>query len=172
MAETRLRKRIMHRSEDLLEIVADVEKYPNFINPISALRVKDRKQISSDVEAFNAEATISYKFISEKFKSNVTVDRHKKTISVVKSGNGGAVKDLDNNWIFHELSDGSTVVDFYVKVKLKAFPLEMLLRDKFDKAGDQIMGLFVNHAGETLEPVGNPELYWRNELKERGIPVS
>ncbi len=172
MAETRLRKRIMHRPADLLEMVADVEEYPKFIKPISALRVRDRKQVSTGVEIFDAQATISYKFISEKFQSNVTVDRNKQSISVKKSGHGGAVRDLDNRWVFHELSDGSTVVDFYVKVKLKAFPLEMLMRDKFDKTGDHIMGLFVLHADKILEKVGDPELYWRNELKERKIHSS
>jgi len=150
----------MHRPEDLLELVADVERYPNFIQFISALRVKNRKASEGGVESFDAEATVSYKFISEKFLSSVIVDRTNKTISVDKSGHGGAVKKLKNNWTFHELSDGSTLVEFYVNVSLKAFPLNILLRDKFDKIGNQLMSLFEKKAGLAFEKVGDPELDW------------
>ncbi len=158
MPKTRLERRVMHRPEDLLELVANVEQYPSFINLLSALRVKNRQQISDHVESFEAEATVSFKFISETFKSKVTIDRQNNTINVTKSGSGGAVKSLENSWEFKELSDGSTMIDFYVSVDLKAFPLNMLLRDKFGKAGDHIMNLFVKKASQTCEKVGDPDL--------------
>jgi len=163
MPSTRIQRRIMHRPEDLLELVADVERYPKFITFISALRVKDRKILPDGRETFDAEATVSYKFISERFHSQIIVDRDKKTISVNKSGHGGAVKKLKNNWAFQKLSDGSTLVDFYVDVSLKAFPLNILLREKFDKIGNEIMSLFEKKAGLAYEKTGDAELDWRAE---------
>ncbi len=164
MPETRLKHRVMHRPEDMLEMVADVERYPKFIKFISALRVKNRKQISDTVEQFEAEATVSFKFVSEKFISDVRVDQNAKTISVKKSGSGGALRSLENKWKFIELSDGSTLVDFYVNVSLKAFPLNMLLNDKFDKVGTELMGLFERKAGLAFEKVGDPDLDWESEV--------
>jgi len=158
MPDTRIKRRVRHRPEDLLGMVADVERYPEFINLLSALRIKNRKQVSEHIETFEAEATVSYKFISENFQSLVTVDREKNTILVTKAGKGGAVKSLENRWEFQELEDGSSMVDFFVDVSLKAFPLNMLLRDKFDKAGDHLMNLFVKKASQTLEIVGDPEV--------------
>lgn len=154
----------MHRPDDMLSMVADVERYPKFIKFISALRVKNRRQISETQEQFEAEATVSFKFISEKFISDVKVDHRAKTITVKKSGQGGALKSLENSWTFHELSDGSTLVDFYVNVSLKAFPLNILLQDKFDKVGGELMKLFEKKAGMEFEKVGDPDLDWAAEI--------
>jgi len=158
MPSTQTQRRVMHRPLDLLNLVADVEKYPEFIDLITALRTSQHRQISETIETFEAEVSINYKFISELFKSHVTVDREENRIEVKKSGRGGAVKTLENIWHFKELPDGSTLVDFKVVVSLKAFPLNMLLRDKFDKAGAHIMKLFIVRAGKKLEKVGDPEL--------------
>ena len=164
MPKTQLKRRVMHRPDDMLAMVADVERYPKFIKFISALRVKNRQQISEYVEHFEAEATVSFKFVSENFSSDVQVDRQSRTISVKKSGRGGALKSLENSWKFHELSDGSTLVEFYVDVSLKAFPLNMLLADKFDKVGSELMRLFEHKAGLAFEKVGDPELNWEAEV--------
>jgi len=163
MPKTRLKHRVMHRPDDMLSMVADVERYPKFIKFISALRVKNREQISDSVETFEAEATVSFKFISEQFNSDVRVDKDARTISVKKSGKGGALKSLENSWKFHELADGSTLVEFYVDVSLKAFPLNMLLADKFDKVGSELMRLFEHKAGLQFEKVGDPDFNWEAE---------
>jgi len=53
-------------------------------------------------------------------------------ILVKKADKGGAVKSLENNWIFYELSDGSTLVDFDVDVRLKAFPLVRFVKTAYE----------------------------------------
>ncbi len=169
MPETRLRRRVMHRPEDMLSMVADVERYPRFIKFISALRVRNRRQLSESVEQFEAEATVSFSLVTEKFISDVRVDKENREISVKKSGSGGALKFLENQWKFIELSDGSTVVDFHVNVSLKAFPLNMLLKDKFQKVGGELMGLFEHKAGLAFEKIGDPDLDWEAELKSRAV---
>jgi len=142
-------RHISHAPDDLLEMVANVEDYPTFINLISVLRIT--KQIS-DTE-FEAEAVVAYKMIRESFKSLIHIDCDKKFIRVTKAEKGGAVKTLENTWKFHELSDGSTAVEFYVDVSLKAFPLNMLIRDKMSKASDVIMNAFVARAAQVCKPV-------------------
>jgi len=96
--------------------------------------------------------------------SRVTVDRASRKISVKKSERGGALKSLENRWVFQELSDGSTLVDFYVEVSLKAFPLNILLKEKFDPIATEIMGLFEHKAGLAYEKVGNPDLKLDSEI--------
>ncbi len=169
MAEARLLRRVMHSPNDLLELVGNVENYPKFISLISALRTTKRTDMGPGIEKFEAEATISYKFISENFRSTVEIDRPAKMISVNKAQRGGAVRDLKNRWIFHELSDGSTLVDFFVLVRLKAFPLDILLRDKFDKAGTELMDMFTQKAAEECAKVGDPELDLEAEYLRLGL---
>ncbi|MEP3891973.1 MAG: type II toxin-antitoxin system RatA family toxin [Hellea sp.] len=158
-------RHICHDADELLEMVANVEDYPTFINLISALRIT--KQIS-DTD-FEAEAVIAYKMIRESFKSLIHIDRNKKFIRVSKAEKGGAVKTLDNTWKFHPLADGSTAVEFYVDVSLKAFPLNMLIRDKMDKASDVIMNAFVDRAAQVCRPVNSDDLDLAAEYKRLGL---
>lgn len=168
MAEARLTRRVMHAPDDLMGLVADVEKYPEFINLISAIRVTQRQQITETHQRFEAEATIAYKFFRERFSSVVDVIADQSRISVKKADRSGAVRTLKNEWVFHELSDGSTLIDFYVEVRLKAFPLEMVMRDKFDKAGQHIMNLFEKKASQSFVKVGDINLDLRSEYQTTG----
>ncbi len=155
-----------------MALVADVEKYPRFINLISALRVTKTTALSDTQTRFEAEAVVAYKFISEIFRSIVEVRNDSRQIYVKKADKGGAVKSLENNWIFYELSDGSTLVDFDVDVRLKAFPLEVLARDKFDKVAQKIMTMFIGYAGETLENIGEENLDLEAEIRRLGLTKS
>jgi len=152
-----------------MALVADVENYTRFISLFSALRVTKHKEISAHHEQFEATAVISYKFLSETFRSVVDVHHDSRRIHVTKAGKGGAVKSLRNDWSFYELSDGSTLVDFEVDVRLKAYPLEILAREKFPKVADKIMGLFLNYAAETCEIVGEPSIDLAAEMSRLGI---
>ena len=158
-------RHIGHAPDELLEMVANVEDYPAFINLISALRIT--KKIS-DTD-FEAEAIVAYKMIRESFKSLIHIDREKKFIRVTKAEKGGAVKTLENTWKFHKLSDGSTAVEFYVDVSLKAFPLNILIKDKMNKASDVILNAFVARAAQLCEPVKSEGLDLAAEYAGLGL---
>jgi len=165
MPKTNFTRHICHDADELLEMVTDVENYPAFINLISALRVTKR---INDTD-FEAEAVIAYKMIRESFKSLVHVDRENKFIRVTKAEKGGAVKTLENTWKFHPLSDGSTAVEFYVDVSLKAFPLNILIKDKMGKASDVIMNAFVARAAQICTPVKNKGMDLAAEYERLGL---
>ena len=169
MPAAKLKQRVMFRPEDMLALVAGVEDYPKFISLISALRVTKREETGDEREVFEAEAIVAFKFLSETFRSIVEVDHAAKRIVVKKADKSGAVKSLSNHWVFHELSDGSTLIDFAVDVRLKAFPLEMLVREKFDKASQKIMNMFIAHAEQTYDKVGNENLDLASEIKSLGL---
>ena len=165
MPSANFTRHICHDADELLEMVANVEDYPTFINLISALRIT--KKI--DNQNFEAEAVVAYKMIRESFKSFIHIDREKKFIRVTKAEKGGAVKTLENTWKFHTLSDGTTAVEFYVDVSLKAFPLNMLIRDKMDKASDVIMNAFVARAAQVCKPVKSEGLDLAAEYSPLGL---
>ena len=157
MPKARYAKRILHAPDDLLNMVADVEKYPEFVDFISAMRVISREEKSPSHTHFEAEALIAYKMINEQFASVVDVHRDQHKIVVEKSDRSGAVKALRNEWVFHPLPDGSTLVEFFVDVKLKAFFLDRLLTDKFERASTEIMDRFEARASEIYETVGQDD---------------
>ncbi len=131
---------VPHAPDCVMSLVTDVEHYPDFIPAMTALRkTKDLP------DGFEAEAMINYKGIAEIFSSRVKIDQEQRLVTVEKARKGGPVKKLHNRWQFHELSDGSTLVDFQVEVRL-AFPLEALLKQKFDKARTVIKDVFIEQA--------------------------
>jgi len=165
MPSTQFIRHICHDADELLEMVADVENYPEFIGLISALRIT--KQISET--DFEAEAIVSYKMLRECFRSTIHIDREIKLIRVSKAEKGGAVKTLENTWKFHPLSDGSTAVEFYIDVSLKAFPLDILVKEKMEKASDVIMGAFERRAAKVCKPIAREGLDLGAEYKRLGL---
>ena len=165
MPKAHLIRRIRNAPEDLFDLVSDVENYPEFINLISVLRIT---KTLSDTE-FEAEAVVSYKMLSETFRSHIIADREALKIEVKKAEKGGAVKSLLNSWSFYRLKDGSTLVDVVVDVRLKARPLEFLLRDKFEKASIHIVNVFELRAQQNYQVVGEPDYDWNPEMKSLGL---
>ena len=102
MPEAHIIRRIRSSPEDLFGFVADVERYPDFINLISAMRIT---KTLSETE-FEAEAIVVYKMLSETFRSLVMTDADALKIEVKKAEKGGAVKTLVNRWQFYPLEDG------------------------------------------------------------------
>lgn len=165
MPKAHLIRRIRNAPEDLFEFVSDVENYPEFINLISALRITKKL---SETE-FEAEAIVVYKMISESFRSHIRINPEALKIEVQKAEKGGAVKSLFNSWNFYPLDDGSTLVDVVVDVRLKAMPLEFLLREKFQKASVHIVNVFETRAQQKLRKVGAVEYDFSSELKALGL---
>jgi coenzyme Q-binding protein COQ10 len=165
MPKAHLVRRIRNAPEDLFDLVSDVENYPDFINLISVLRIT---KVLSDTE-FEAEAVVSYKMLRETFRSHIIADREALKIEVKKAEKGGAVKSLLNRWRFYRLKDGSTLVDVVVDVRLKARPLEFLLRDKFEKASIHIVNLFETRASQNYPRIGEKDYDWKPEMKSLGL---
>jgi len=169
--DTRLLRRVMHAPEDMVKLVANVEAYPEFIDPISSLRVMRREQVADHHERFEADVAVAYKFVRERFRCLVNVHHDTHKIQVTKSQKSGVVEGLSNDWVFHPLSDGSTLIDFHIRVKLVG-PLNMLLRDKFDRAGVKIMKRFEVRASHLCPNIGDETLDLMAECSRLGLPQS
>lgn len=169
MPATRFQKHSPYRPEDILSMVAGVEAYPEFIPLMTSMRVGKTREISQNIKEFEAEALISYKFLRESFRSKVRVDKEKLTVSVTKPGNAGAVRSLTNHWKLYRLSDGSTLIDFDVDVRLKAYPLEVIVRQKFERASEIIMGWFEARADDLFDPVTGKTPDLQAEYERLGI---
>lgn len=169
MPAAKLLRHARFRPEDLLSMVADVGKYPEFIDLISQTRVSKKVQLSPQHEQFEADAVVSFKFLNETFRSHVDVDHENMKVSVQKPDKAGALKSLSNRWVFHELSDGTTLIEFEVDVRLKAMPLEFLLRDKFDKTSLYVIKMFESRAEAIFEKLPETQLDLNAEALRLGL---
>ncbi|TGY87909.1 type II toxin-antitoxin system RatA family toxin [Marinicauda algicola] len=149
------RLRLRYSPDDLFDLVADVRRYPDFIDLISAMRVT-REHVENGVGELDAEARIRFRFVRERFTSRVHLDKPRRRIDVTYLS--GPFTDLANRWRFHELSDGSTLVDFWIRYHFNNPLLQMLVDTNRGRAVRYLIHAFENAAEKRLKKVGEPEL--------------
>ena len=138
-------RRVPHAPAQMFDLVADVERYPQFVPMCSALRVKSRTPKGEGTEVLIADMTVAYKFIRETFTSRVTLDRPRLTILVEYID--GPFRHLENRWTFKVASDGSDVV-FFIDYEFKSRTLGMLMGAVFDAAFRRFTVAFEKRADE------------------------
>ena len=132
------------RANDLLNVVADVKSYTNFIPFCSDVEIYDRS-ISDEIEYFSALLSINFKFTSENFVTKVAVDRNLNTISI--SGNTKPFKSMIADWSFIE-KDNFCEVTFSVEVSFSSFIKEKIFAISFEKIASNVIDAFERRARE------------------------
>ncbi len=69
------KRRVQHSAADMFDLVADVEKYPEFVPMCSAMRVRSRPDKGDGIIVMIAAMTVAYKMIRQTFTSRATLDR-------------------------------------------------------------------------------------------------
>ena len=132
------------RANDLLNVVADVKSYANFIPFCSDVEVYDRS-ISDEIEYFSALLSINFKFTSENFETKVVVDRKLNTISI--SGDTKPFKSMIADWSFIE-KDNFCEVTFSITVSFSSFIKEKIVSISFEKIASNVIDAFERRARE------------------------
>jgi coenzyme Q-binding protein COQ10 len=125
--------------EQLFDLVADVERYPEFLPWCLAARVTRRER-----DRFWADLMIGFKMVREKFTSRVTLDRANHRIDVTYEE--GPFKFLDNHWIFHPMADGSCRLDFHVEFEFRSTLLSRIIGVLFHEAVRRMVHAFEGRA--------------------------
>ena len=68
-------RRVRHSAANMFDLVADVERYPEFVPLCQSLRVRRRTDGAPGVEVLVCDMAVGYRAIREKFTSRVTLDR-------------------------------------------------------------------------------------------------
>lgn len=151
--ETRERLRLFYAADDLYDLVSEVRKYPQFIEQITAMRVLSESH-DGPRTTMTCEARVRYKFVTERFTSKVQADAAKRTIDVEFVA--GPFRVLENCWRFYPLSDGSTLVEFFVKAAFKNPILQMLLESNRERAARMLVQRFSDEAARRYGKTGDP----------------
>jgi coenzyme Q-binding protein COQ10 len=133
MPSFRTTRRVPFTPRQMFDLVADVERYPEFLPLCEALSVRSRA-LDGDIEVLTADMTAGYKAIHETFRSRVRLDRAR--CEVATAGVGGAMgpfSRLENRWQFR-VAPGGCEVDFCIAYELCSAMLQMLVGALFDRA--------------------------------------
>jgi len=139
-------RRVQHSASDMFDLVADVERYPEFVPLCKSLAVRKRTQESGGREVIVADMTVAYKLIRETFTSRVTLDRDKLTILVEYLE--GPFRRMNNRWTFRPASASSCDVEFFLAYEFRSRALGLLMGSVFDAAFRRFAAAFERRADQ------------------------
>jgi coenzyme Q-binding protein COQ10 len=141
----RVERHVRHTAAEMFDLVADVERYPEFVPLCKALKVRSRSSEGDGREALLADMTVGYKLIRETFTSRVTLDRPNLKVRVEYID--GPFSRLENVWTFKDEPDeeGSRV-SFFIDYEFKSRTLGALMGSMFDAAFRKFASAFERRA--------------------------
>ncbi len=137
-------RRVRHAASEMFDLVADVERYPEFLPLCSALQIRSRETVSDGVDIIVADMTIAYKVIRETFRSKVTLQRPK--LQILVEYLDGPFKHMENRWTFVPAVDDASEVEFYINYEFKSRVLGLLMGAMFDSAFRRFAAAFERRA--------------------------
>ena len=123
-------RRVAHTPDQMFALVADVEKYPQFLPLCESLTVRSRRERDGRT-ILVADMSIGYKAIRETFTTQVLLKPDERVIEVKYID--GPFKYLTNIWSFEPASDGC-FVRFFIDYEFKSRILAAVMGTMFDRA--------------------------------------
>jgi coenzyme Q-binding protein COQ10 len=135
---------VRHSAAEMFDLVADVERYPEFVPLCRELKVSKRIPEPEGVEILVADMTVAYKFIHEQFVSRVTLDRP--NLHILVEYLEGPFSKLENRWTFHPTGERTCEVEFFISYEFKSFMLDLFMGAMFDTAFRRFAAAFERRA--------------------------
>ena len=149
MPSASIKKIIPCTKENLIKMVLDIEKYPEFVPWCLNSKVYTTKD-KGDIVEITADLTIGKSFFNETYKSFVTYNKKQNLILVTNKD--GPLKYLENKWFFSQVGKNSEI-DFQIDFELKNKILNLLMIKSFDIGLKKIADAFENRAIELFNRV-------------------
>ena len=143
--ETRL---LPYTPAQVFAVVADVERYPEFLPWCVACRVKKRESATS----FTADLAVGFKMVREQFTSRVTLDPHK---AITVEYLTGPFEHLRNTWGFKAVP-GGTEVSFFLSFEFRSKLLQAVIGALFEDAVHRMVGAFEARAAKLYAKKAEP----------------
>ena len=142
MPRASIKKIIPCKKTDLINMILDIEKYPEFV-PWCINGTIHRKEDLNEIIEIEADLTVGKKFLNQTYKSHVTYYKNKDKIIV--SNIGGPLKHLQNEWLIREINNQSEV-DFKIDFEIKNVFYNMIMKNSFDLGLKKIADAFEKRA--------------------------
>lgn len=143
MTSRRTSTEVRYAADQMFALVADVERYLEFLPWCVALRIVDRRS-DGEGELLTCDMVVAYKVFREKFRSLVRLDHAGRRIHVDYVD--GPFRSLKNDWAFRDLAFGGSVVDFSIEFEFRSFVLQATAQAVFEKAFLKMSEAFIERA--------------------------
>ena len=142
MSSASIKKIIPCKKNQLIEMVLDIEKYPEFV-PWCIEGKTFNKNESEDLITFNGDLKVGKSFLNETFSSQVSYFKEKNKIIVTNLD--GPLKYLKNEWTFKEINN-ATQLEFFIDFELKNPILNAIMKKSFELGLNKITKSFEERA--------------------------
>jgi coenzyme Q-binding protein COQ10 len=132
MPQFSTKRHVQHSASDMFELVANVERYPEFVPLCRSLHVRKRSAAADGREVIVADMTVAYKLIYETFTSRVTLDRA--GLEILVEYLEGPFRKMNNRWRFHPAGQGTCDVEFFISYEFRSRTLGLLMGAMFEAA--------------------------------------
>jgi len=147
MPSASIKKKISCPKTNLIEMILDIEKYPEFVPWCLDGKIHEKID-KGDVIEIKADLTIGKSFFRDTYKSFVIYNKPKDSIHVTNIN--GPLKHLENEWFFRQDGDSSEV-EFHVDFELKNKILNILMIKSFNLGLKKIADAFEKRAIQLFE---------------------
>jgi coenzyme Q-binding protein COQ10 len=138
------KRRAHHSATQMFDLVADVERYPEFVPLCRSLKIRQRTPKPDGTEIVICDMTVSFKVVREAFTTRVTLDRA--NLKILVEYLKGPFSNLENRWSFESKSDSTCDVGFFLSYEFKSRMLAMLMGTMFDAAFQRFAAAFEKRA--------------------------
>ena len=142
MSSTSIKKIIPCKKQQLIEMVLDIEKYPEFVPWCIEGKITDKNE-SEDLITFNGDLKVGKSILNETFFSQVSYFKEKDKIIVINLD--GPLKHLKNEWTFKEINN-ATQLEFFIDFELKNSILNTIMKKSFELGLNKIAKSFEERA--------------------------
>ena len=144
MPKASVKRLIECKKDQLIDLVLDIEKYPQFVPFCLDSKIYEKKE-KGDLILIIADLTIGKGPFKDTYKSDVKFNKKENSIYVTNLD--GPLKHLENKWQFKE-EKNFTEVSFDVDFELKNDFLNIIMTKSFQFGLDKIADAFQKRAEE------------------------
>jgi coenzyme Q-binding protein COQ10 len=142
MSSASIKKIIPCKKNQLIEMILDIEKYPEFVPWCIEGKIHDKIE-SEDLISFNGDLKVGKSILNETFHSQVAYYKEKDKIIVTNLD--GPLKRLKNEWVFKNINN-STQLEFFIDFELKNPILNSIMKRSFELGLNKIAKSFEERA--------------------------
>ncbi|MDE0780632.1 MAG: type II toxin-antitoxin system RatA family toxin [Alphaproteobacteria bacterium] len=142
-----------YRPDQIFDLVADIESYPDFLPWCIAARNRKRETCETG-EIVWSDLVVGFKLVRERFTSKVSLIPAKgdEPSRIDVEYVDGPLKFLRNHWVFLPQEDGKCEVDFFVEFEFRSKLLEKMIGVLFHEAVTRMVGAFEKRADVLYGP--------------------
>ena len=144
------RLHLKYTPTQLFDLVADVERYPEFLPWVIATRIRCREDRTVWVDM-----TIGTRFLCREFSTVALLDRPRR---IDISSHDPLVDRFEQTWNFEPVAEGGTNLEYHVDFGLPSGPLQALIGASFTDRAAMMVDAFRHRARLLYGAPWSPDL--------------